>query len=237
VSGETGGPTGDTGSGGLPSGGVADDYGPRDLLTNPKVLVDSVAPMVVFVTVNTLAGLASAALASLSLAGLVVVIRLLRRERLLYGLGGLAGTGIAVGTAWWSRSAGGFFAPGMALNVGYGVGALVSIVVGRPFVALTSWALYRWPWAWYRHERVLPAYREITVPWALLFGVRAWVRFRIITGDGVGLGDTALVLLTGWPAFAALLVATYAYVTWRLRVQDAPPVEQFREPPSADLEE
>lgn len=207
--------------------GIGEGFGPRDLLTNPRVLIDSVAPMLVFVTANTVAGLAWAAAGSLGFAILVVVVRVLRRQRLLYAFGGLAGTGVAVGTAWWSRSAGGFFAPGMVLNMAYAVGALVSILVGRPFIALSSWAVYRWPWDWYRHERVLPAYREITLPWALLFGIRAWIRFRIIAGEGVSLGDTALVLLTGWPAFAVLLVATYAYVSWRLRTLDAPEVSQF----------
>ena len=39
---------------------------------------------------------------------------------------------------------------------------------------------------------------------------------------------TVARILTGWPAFAALLVATYAYVSWRLNRLGAPTVEEWR---------
>lgn len=206
------------------------NYSAKDLLTNPAVLIDSVAPMILFVTVNGVAGLLPAAVISVVFTVAVVVVRAVRGQRLVYGLFAIAGIATGVGTALWSASAGGFFGPGMVLNAAYAVGALVSIPVGWPFVAVSSWMVYRWPWAWYRHPRVLPAYREITVPWALLFVVRAFIRFRIIQGGEVGVSDTALVLLTGWPAFAVLLIGTYAYVNWRLERLQAPEVDAFRPP-------
>lgn len=198
----------------------------RDLL-NTRVVVETVLPVVVFVAANGRWGLGWGAAAAIGLAVGLTVWRFARGGTLLYALGGLAGALLAVGTALWSGSASGYFGPGLVLNGLYAVGVVVSILVRRPFIALSGALLYGWPLAWYLHPKVRPAYSEVSWPWAALFGVRAWVRYRILAGEELGLSDTALVLLTGWPMFALLLLGTYAYVNWRLRTLGAPDVETF----------
>ncbi|MGH3924523.1 MAG: hypothetical protein ACRDTT_16960, partial [Pseudonocardiaceae bacterium] len=87
------------------------------------------------------------------------------------------------------------------------VACVVSILVRRPLIALTSAAIYRWPPGWYLQDRVRPAYSEITWAWAALH-----------------LGKAAVQ--------AVLVVAAYAYVSWRLNRLGAPTVEEWREHPS-----
>ncbi|MGI8573920.1 MAG: DUF3159 domain-containing protein [Egibacteraceae bacterium] len=199
----------------------------RDLL-NVQVVTETVLPVVVFVVVNGQWGLGWAAATAIGLALGLTVWRLMRGGKRLYALGGLAGAVLAAGTALWSGSAGGYFGPSLVLNGLYAVGVVVSILVRRPFIALSGALLYGWPLAWYFHPRVRPAYSEVSWAWAALFGLRTWVRYRIIAGGELGVSETVLVLVTGWPVFAVLLVGTYAYVNWRLRTLGAPDVETFR---------
>ncbi|CAN5534260.1 hypothetical protein BH23ACT7_BH23ACT7_09100 [soil metagenome] len=202
-------------------------YSARDLLANRKVIVDTVLPPLVFVGVNGYAGLRAAAVAALGLAALLVVVRLARRERLVYALSGLGGVSVGVGVALWAGEAEGFFLPGIVTNLAMGLASVVSILVRRPLIALTGAAIYRWPLAWYWHPRVRPAYSEITWAWAVVYLGKAAVQYWLVVRQEIGWLAVARIA-TGWPVFAALLVATYAYVTWRLERLGGPSVEEFR---------
>lgn len=199
----------------------------RDLLANRSVLIDTVLPPVVFVGANALGGLTVAAAVSLGLAVALVALRLVRRQRQLYALSGLGGVVVSVGVALATRSAAGFFLPGIVSSAVMGVSSVVSILVRRPLIALTSAALYRWPLDWYWHPRVRPAYSEITWAWAALYLGKAAVQGALVRADAIGLLAVARIA-TGWPAFAALLVLTYAYVNRRLAVLGGPSVDEFR---------
>lgn len=121
----------------------------------------------------------------------------------------------------------GYFVPGVVLNAAYAAAAGLSALLRRPLIAWTSWLIYRWPLAWYWHPRVRPAYSEITSAWAALFAGRAAVRAVLIGSGQVGWLAVA-TLATGWPAFAVLIVATYAYVDRRLVRLGGPSVDQVR---------
>ncbi len=202
-------------------------YSPRDLLGNRAVLVDTVAPPVVFVVANAAGGLALAAAVSLAFSSTLVALRLLRHERLLYALSGLGGVAVAVGFALWAGQAEAYFLPGIVSNAVLGALSVVSILVRRPAIALTSAVIYRWPLDWYWHPRVRPAYSEITWAWAVVYLAKAAVQWVLVQRQEVGWLTVARIA-TGWPTFAALLVATYAYVTWRLARLHGPSVEEFR---------
>lgn len=198
----------------------------RDLLTNRTVVVDTVLPPLLFVGANALLGLRAAAGVSLGLSLILLAARLLRRQRLLYAASGLAGTLTAVGFAVWAGRAEAYFLPGVITNAAFGVVAVVSILVRRPLIALTSAAIYRWPLGWYWHPRVRPAYSEITWPWAALYLGRAGLQWVLVLRGELG-WLTAARIATGWPAFALLLLATYAYVGRRLERLGGPTVEEY----------
>lgn len=202
-------------------------YQARDLLAAGKI-VDAAVPPIAFVGLNGLLGLQAAAVGSLGLAVLLLAVRLGRGQRLLYAGSGLAGVLIGVGSALWWGDAGGFFLPGIAINAVMGVLCVGSILVKRPLIALFSAAVYGWPPGWYWQDRVRPAYSEITWAWAALYLAKAGLQGVLVAQGEVGWLVVAR-LLTGWPALAGLLVATYAYINWRLRRLGAPTVEEWRD--------
>lgn len=199
-----------------------------DLLADRSFLVDSVVPPVLFVGVNALAGLTWAVVVALGFAIAVLAWRLRAGQRLLFAVTGLAGIAVSVSLALLSGRASAYFVPGIVGNAVFGVACVISVVVRRPLIAVSSWALYRWPWAWYRHDRVRPAYSDVTWVWAAAYLLRAGVQWWLV--DREATGALAVVrIATGLPLLAVLLMATYAYVNWRLARLGAPPITQFRD--------
>ncbi|MDP9405819.1 MAG: DUF3159 domain-containing protein [Actinomycetota bacterium] len=202
-------------------------YSARDLLTDRRVLLDTVAPPVVFVVANATGGLAVAAVVSVGMSLLLVAVRVARRQRLLYAASGLGGVALAVGVAVWAGEAEAYFLPGIVSNAVLGAVSVVSVLVRRPAIALTSAAIYRWPLGWYWHDKVRPAYSEITWVWAAVYLAKAGVQYLLVVRGDVGWLAVARVVL-GWPLFAVLLVATYAYVNRRLAALAGPTVDEYR---------
>jgi len=201
--------------------------GAFDLLADRRVLVDSVLPPIVFVVANALGGLSVAAAAAIGLAVVTLVVRLLRRQRLLYAVSGLGGVLLGVVVALVAGNASGYFLPGIVTNAVLGVACVVSVLARRPLVAFTSAAVYRWPLDWYWHPRVRPAYSEVTWLWAAYYAAKTALAVVLYRSDATAaLG--AVRIATGLPALALLLVVTYVYVERRLRRLGGPSVDEFR---------
>jgi hypothetical protein len=165
--------------------------------------------------------------ASLGLALGLVGWRLARGQRPLHALAGLAGSLFSVGLALVTQSAAGYFLPGILSASTTGVAMVASIIVRRPLIALVGRALYGWPMGWLLHPRVRPAYSEITWAWAALYLVRGGVEATLASAGALGALAVSRVV-TGWPAFALLVLVTYAYVPWRLDELSGPSVDEFR---------
>jgi hypothetical protein len=99
--------------------------------------------------------------------------------------------------------------------------------VNRPIVAWTSFIARRWPRDWYWHPKVLPAYNEVTIAWAVAFSVRLALEYWLYQEDAVNALGAARVVL-GWPFTVVLLVASYLYGLWRLDRLAGPSVEEFK---------
>jgi len=205
----------------------------RTVFAGRSSLVDSIVPPLVFLIVNALSGLEYATWGALLVALSFAVFRLVRRQPLRYALGGLGAVGVAVLISRLLGRAEGYFLPAI-ITGGLTVGiAVISVIAGRPMVALTSHVYRRWPLAWYWHPQVRPAYSEVTWLWAVFFALRLLLQLSFFQGTGAGL-LAALQIATGWPATILLLVISYLYGTWRLRQLRGPSVEEFKtgaEPP------
>lgn len=190
-------------------------------------LADSIVPPVVFLIINALLGFGVAAWGSLAIASLITVFRLSRRQPLWYAFGGLGAVVLAIVVARLLGRAEGYFLPGMITGGVTIIGCLASVMAGRPLVAWTSYVARRWPWDWYWHPRVRPAYNEVTLAWAAFFAIRLALQWSLFQDQAAGLLALTQVV-TGWPATVALLVVSYLYGTWRLQHLRGPSVEEFK---------
>lgn len=196
-------------------------------VTGKVGLLDTILPPLLFLLLNGLAGFTAAMIGALGLSLVIAFLRLRRRQSLLYALAGLGSVGLAIGLALLLGRSEGYFLPGI-VNGGLTVAlALVSLFIRKPMVAWTSYLARRWPLDWYWHERVRPAYNEVTIAWLLYFALKLFWQVTLFQNNAVN--QLAFVnALTGWPATVLLLVASYLYGTWRLARLGGPSVEEFR---------
>ena len=100
--------------------------------------LDSLLPPLLFVIVNLVWGLDAAAVTALAAGGLIALLRLIKRQSLLYALGGIGGVIIAVIIAKSLGRAEGYFVPGLVTGGLTVATCVISVLIGRPMVALTS---------------------------------------------------------------------------------------------------
>jgi uncharacterized protein DUF3159 len=188
---------------------------PMDILRDRRALVDTGLGPVLFVTVNAIAGLETAAIAAIAVSLVIAVYRAVRREPLTNAIGGMLGTGVAVFIALRTGSASGFFVPRAFQNAGLAVAFWTSIVFRRPIVGFIVAPIYHFPSGWYRDARIRRAFAEGTAAFALVFSVRTVVYTVLILADREEALAGAVVVL-GWPAFLGALWFCYRYIPRRL---------------------
>jgi hypothetical protein len=189
---------------------------PMDILRDRRALVDTGLGPVLFVTVNALADLESAAIAAMAVSVVIALYRAVRREPLTNAIGGVLGTGLAVFIALRTGSASGFFVPRAFQNAGLAVGFWASIAFRRPLVGFVVAPIYHFPSGWYQEPRVRRAFAEGTAAFAIVFSVRAVVYTILILLDREEALAAAVVVL-GWPSFLGALWFCYRYIPRRLR--------------------
>jgi len=199
----------------------------RTVLSGRNNTLDAILPPLVFTLINSLAGLAPAALTSLALAAGLTGLRMVRKEAPAYALGGLALTLLSAGLAWFTRSAAGFFLPGLVTSAILLAGTLISLAIGRPLAAWSSHLTRAWPREWYWLPQVRPAYNEVTWMWAAFIAARLAAQVALLKqGDATVLGWANTLL--DWPATILILVISYIYGLWRLARLGGPGVEEFK---------
>jgi hypothetical protein len=205
----------------------------RMVLAGRSSFLDSLLPPLFFVLINVLWGVQIAIWTSLGFAVLIAAYRLLRRQSLLYALGGAGAVALAALIAHLLGRAEGFFLPTILSGAFTVLLCLVSVLVGRPIVAFTSFVARRWPLKWYWHPKVRPAYSEVTWMWVVFFGLRLLLQFNLFQEEAASLLGV-VQFLTGWPATIILLIISYLYGTWRLGTLGGPSVDEYKagaEPP------
>jgi hypothetical protein len=200
----------------------------KDMFGGPRDWIDGAVPPAVFVLTNAVFHL-RAALWAVGVAELVIVlIRVVRRETLRHAVSGVFGVGICVLFALKFGS-GGFFLPGIIINVLYAVGFLASITFGHPLVGVILRLVHEKPKEWHEHPTVRRAYVEATLAWAAMFAVRAIVQETLRRLHLIGWLAVAKIAM-GYPLYLAVLAGTLPYVKWRTRDVPEPVVE-----PESDL--
>ena len=199
----------------------------RTVFAGRNSFLDAILPPIIFLLVNGLVSFQAAMWSALLLSVIIAAARVIRKQSLLYALAGVGSVGIAIGIAWFLGKSEGFFLPGLISGSMTLLLTVVSLVIRRPMVAWTSYIARRWPLDWYWHEKVRPAYSEVTFAWAIFFAARLFLQFSLFQNENVN--SLAITnFITGWPATILLLVFSYLYGTWRLAKLSGPSVEEFR---------
>ena len=198
----------------------------RSVVIGESNLADTLMPTLVFLIANGVFGFEYAMWASLVMAVVITLGRLWRRQPLQYALGGLGSVLLAVVLSRLLGRAEGYFLPAIANGALVFIVTLASVLVRRPLVAWTSYFARRWPLEWYWHPRVRPAYSEVTLFWAIIFGLRLWLQVLLFRAEDPQAFAT-LTVLGGWPTTVVLLVLSYLYGTWRLSRLGGPSVEEL----------
>ncbi|MEV0994876.1 DUF3159 domain-containing protein [Nonomuraea sp. NPDC050202] len=163
---------------------------------------------------------------SVSLAVVLLVVRVVQRSTPQFVINSLIG--IAIGAFFASRSgdAKDYFLPGILYNAGYAVAMLISIVTRWPVVGFLIGSVTGDPTAWHKDPGIVRLCTRLT--WLLMLpcAVRVAVQGPVYLFGG---GDEAVAALgfakivMGWPLQVAALAAML-WVLGRGRTPIKPPV-------------
>ena len=164
--------------------------------------------------------------ASLGIGMVITALRLLRRQKIAFALGGLGAALFAIGLRYFLNSSKAFFLPTLINDSLIMLALLVSIIVNRPAVAFTSALTRRWPLNWYWHEQIRPAYTEVTYFWVVYYALKLLILYMVYRQGN--LYRLAIInFISGWPALILLLIISYIYGQKRLRNLKGPSVQEF----------
>jgi len=198
----------------------------KSIFSGSNSLLDSFLPPLLFLVINAVFGFHQALWASLGFGMVITALRLLRRQKIAFALGGLGAALFAIGLRYFLNSSKAFFLPTLINDSLIMLALLVSIIVNRPAVAFTSALTRRWPLNWYWHERIRPAYAEVTYFWVVYYALKLLILYMVYRQGN--LYRLAIInFISGWPALILLLTISYIYGQKRLRKLKGPSVQEF----------
>lgn len=190
-------------------------------------IVDALIPLLFYIISSRFIDLNLAVLISAAAAGAIMVFRLIKKQSFVFAAGGAGSALFAAFIAYLSGSASGFYLPGFITGGLTVAGCVISVLIKRPLAAYSSMLARRWPAKWYWHAQVLPAYREVTLFWGVLFGIRLAMEILFFLQNEIDtLGTVRLVM--GWPYTVLVLVASYIYGQKRLANLGGPSVAEYQ---------
>lgn len=182
--------------------------------------VISALPTVVFVAVNSFAGLKPGVFAAVGVAAAAALYRLLRKESLQQAAGSLIGVVIAAAIASRTGQARDYFLVGILTSFLYAAVFAGSIAIRRPLVGVMWEFLDPTPTdgrPWRRIPSLLRAYDKATGAALLLFLSRAIVQTSLFQHNATGWLAVARIAM-GYP----LYILTLGYIFWVCRRAQRP---------------
>ncbi|WP_164745240.1 DUF3159 domain-containing protein [Georgenia faecalis] len=191
---------------------VGEDFSLAESIGGLRGVLESVAPGAVFVAVFVAeGGLTAPLVASLAVALVLVVARLVGGTPITQALGGLLGVGVGVVWAWRSGQAQDYFAFGLWTNAAYAAALLVSLLVRWPLVGVVVALLRQEGSTWRADPWRRRRYTAATWLWVALFVARLAAQLPLyLQAEVAWLGTARLVM--GVPLWALTLWATWVLV-------------------------
>ena len=183
-------------------------------------MADVGIPALVFLVIYTATKDLNPALwASIGVAAVLTVVRLLRKETLQHALSGLFGVLVCAALAKWTGRPENYYLPGLLLNYGYGAVCIVTAALRWPIVGLMLGPITGEMLSWRQVPGRLKAFTSATWVLAGMFVLRVAVQTPLwLAHQTTTLGITRLVL--GYPVYIAAL-----YFCWQIIKQAPPPVK------------
>ncbi len=183
-------------------------------------LIYSTLPVLVFVPVNTIAGLTAAIWTALGVAAAILAWRLYRRSPVQPAISGFLGVGVCAFIAYRMGEAKGFFLFGIYTSLVYAAAFLISILVRWPLVGIIWGFLNGHGKEWRSDRRVIRLYDIATATWVLVFGARYLVQSSLYDTDHTGWLAFARIAM-GWP----LTAVAFGVTVWAVRRAGHMPVK------------
>lgn len=180
------------------------------LLGGTRGALESALPSVVFVSGYLLSGsdLRVGLAAALLTAAVLATARLIRREKPVRVVGGLAAVAIAAVVAARTGDAVDYFLPSLLANIASALIWAASILARWPLLGVTVGFALRQKTSWRQDPDLLRAYSRASWIWAVSFLVRAGVNTPLYFTDNlVGLGISRVLL--GWPMVLLVIAASW----------------------------
>lgn len=207
-------------------------------------LLDTGLPGVAFVVAYTASGqdMRLAVILALTFAGLLTVLRLVRRQSLQHAIAGFLGVAVAAYIASRTGRPEDFFLPGLLINAAYALAYAVSILVRWPLIGIVVAGFQQTSLtAWRRDPVLLRAYSRASWIWVAMFLVRLAVQLPLYL-----VGEDALVALgiarvaMGWPVFLVAIWLSYLVIKRTVpsghRVRTERPRDEAGSEPAAEAE-
>jgi hypothetical protein len=193
-------------------------------------MIYSSVPVLVFVGVYLPShSLAASVWASVASAVLILIWRLIRREKIQPAISGLIGVAVAAFIAYRTGSARGYFAFGIWTSLAYGGVFLISMIARWPLAGVIWSALNSKGMAWRKDPRCRRCYDVATGVWVIVFIARFVVQSWLYNLNDVGWLGVARIAM-GWPLTGiAALVTVWAVRKADQRQKELAPAEEVSE--------
>ena len=182
----------------------------HDLLGGRRGALESALPSVVFVIGYLASGsdLRLALAAALLAAAALATARLVRREKPVRVVGGLAAVAVAAVVAARTGNAADYFLPSLLANVASALVWAASILARWPLLGVIIGFAVGQKTMWRADPDLMTAYSRASWIWAASFLVRAGVNTPLYLSDNlVGLGVSRVLL--GWPMVLVVIAASW----------------------------
>lgn len=170
-------------------------------------LVSSTVPVLVFVPVNSVAGMYPAIGGAVAAALCIAVWRLVRREPVQPALSGLIAVAVAAFIAYRTGSAKGYFLFGIWASLLFAGAFLASVLVRWPLVGVIWHGINSYGQAWRADRRTRLGYDIATLTWVVVFAARFVVQKWLYDLDSVTWLGVARIVM-GYPLMAVALLVT-----------------------------
>lgn len=188
---------------------------------------DALLPPLVYAISNSFFGLQTAVVLAVITALVIFSRRIIKKENWKYSLGGLVGVIFASSLAYLNNNASSYFIPALTSSALFLLTAIITLLIGKPLAAWASHLSRGWPLEWFWRDDIKPAYREVTIFWALYFALRLSIQLSLFFSEAV-LNLAWINIILGWPMLTVILVISYIYGIWRLNNLGGPGVDEFK---------